>query len=358
MTASTPVAVGCAVGIPVGVGIIVAVFFWFNLQKRYKEEEKNDKELERAIYDESGFVSFDNFGPLRDSKDEEALTGAELKNPDHTSGSSEGSAHPEEKGDGKSQDQGHPSLGKKNSKYYVPAYRRRINLLQVRNNSYGNNTKQKSIVDLSSTNNSSNVSLSSSQRHITKRQISVYDQMVPVIADEGLNFFADPSSDTNTSNDQNKSSMSELKHNARQSSNENLIRNLQNQDFGSYYPRRASSSYLNGNISNASFHTRNSSITSMNKPDALEDVFATPKSAVLSQLQSTFGKDDEESDDCHSVKESRPAATDKEDKNLYKLQNNYDVGNIREITEEDQYENEFTNYSESKREFIESLRPK
>ena len=195
-------------------------------------------------------------------------------------------------------------------------------------------------------------------RHITKRQISVYDQMVPVIADDGPNFFTDPSSDTNTSNDQNKPSMTDFKHNIRQSSNENLIRNLQNQDFGSYYPRRASSSFLNGNISNTSFHTRNSSITSVNKPDALEDVFATPKSAALSHLPSTSDKNSEESDDCNSVKGAVSAKADKETKDLYKLQNNYDVGNIGEIAEEDQYENEFTNYSQSKREFIESFRPK
>lgn len=149
-------------------------------------------------------------------------------------------------------------------------------------------------------NNSSNVSLSSSQQHITKRQISVYDQMVPVIADEGANFFSDPSSDNaNINNVQNKPSVIELKNNARQSSNENLIRNLQNQDFGSY-PRRASSSNLNGNISNTSFHTRDSSITSVNKADALEDVFATPKSGAPSQLPSTFDRNNEDSDDRRS----------------------------------------------------------
>ncbi|CAI4045636.1 hypothetical protein N7582_003626 [Saccharomyces uvarum] len=357
MTDNTSIAVGCAVGIPVGVGIIVAVVFWFNLQKRYKEEEKNDKELERAIYDESGFVSFDNFGPLRDSKDDAGLTSAELKNPDHTSGSSEGSAHPEEKNDGKSQEREHP-LGKKNSKYYVPAYRRKINSLQVRNNNYSNKAKQKSIVDLPSMNNSSNVSLSSSQQHITKRQISVYDQMVPVIADEGANFFSDPSSDNaNINNVQNKPSVIELKNNARQSSNENLIRNLQNQDFGSY-PRRASSSNLNGNISNTSFHTRDSSITSVNKADALEDVFATPKSGAPSQLPSTFDRNNEDSDDRRSGDDDKVATMDKDNGDLYKLQNNYDMSNIGEIAEEDQYENEFTNYSQSKREFIESLRPK
>lgn len=86
-------------------------------------------------------------------------------------------------------------------------------------------------------------------------------------------------------------------------------------------------------------------------------MFATPKSAAQSQLPNTFDKDNEGMDADHSVKDSRSAITDK-DKDLYKLQNNYDVGNIGEIAEEDQYENEFTNYSQSKREFIESLRPK
>lgn len=143
----------------------------------------------------------------------------------------------------------------------------------------------------------------------------------------------------------------------RQSSNENLIRNLQNQDFGSY-PRRASSSNLNGNISNTSFHTRDSSITSVNKADALEDVFATPKSGAPSQLPSTFDRNNEDSDDRRSGDDDKVATMDKDNGDLYKLQNNYDMSNIGEIAEEDQYENEFTNYSQSKREFIESLRPK
>jgi hypothetical protein len=42
----------------------------------------------------------------------------------------------------------------------------------------------------------------------------------------------------------------------------------------------------------------------------------------------------------------------------YDLKNNYDLANEGEIQEEDQYENEFTNYSENKRAFIEGLRPK
>lgn len=40
MTASTSVAVGCAVGIPVGVGVIIAVCFWFNLQKDTRGRNK------------------------------------------------------------------------------------------------------------------------------------------------------------------------------------------------------------------------------------------------------------------------------------------------------------------------------
>ncbi|CCH43005.1 hypothetical protein BN7_2552 [Wickerhamomyces ciferrii] len=42
----------------------------------------------------------------------------------------------------------------------------------------------------------------------------------------------------------------------------------------------------------------------------------------------------------------------------YDLKNNYTVDNEDEIQEEDQYENEFTNYSENKRAYIDSLRPK
>lgn len=42
----------------------------------------------------------------------------------------------------------------------------------------------------------------------------------------------------------------------------------------------------------------------------------------------------------------------------YDLKNNYKVENEHEIQEEDQYENEFTNYSENKRAYIDSLRPK
>ena len=46
-----------------------------------------------------------------------------------------------------------------------------------------------------------------------------------------------------------------------------------------------------------------------------------------------------------------------EGKDIYRLQNNYDPENITQIEEEDQYENEFTNYRENKRTFIDSMKP-
>lgn len=55
---------------------------------------------------------------------------------------------------------------------------------------------------------------------------------------------------------------------------------------------------------------------------------------------------------------ARTASASSMENDEYDLKNNYNVDNHHEIQEEDQYENEFTNYSESKRAFIDGLRPK
>lgn len=59
-----------------------------------------------------------------------------------------------------------------------------------------------------------------------------------------------------------------------------------------------------------------------------------------------------------SMNRSSSASTMQYTDDEYDLKNNYDLANEGEIQEEDQYENEFTNYSENKRAFIEGLRPK
>lgn len=328
-------AVGCAVGIPIGLGVLVAAIFWTRLQRRYKREAEQDKELEEVIRDDNASISFHNVGALHHSHAWEEKNGVanDISNDDSEmfdeqkaamqhavgSGSSEGSASHEEKLSGsrkgsKGKQQENPPRRK--SKHYVPAYRRKINSLQA----------NLSPNDGTSTVNSSNTSLTSSQQ-IAKRQVSMYDQMVPVVASEKQGIF-DQTDDKE-----------------RQSSNEHLIKNLNNQDYGSYYPRRASSSSLNhlhiNDHSTSSFHTRASSMNSGLKVSApSENVFATPKHE---HAMSESAKDDEK--------------LEKQD-DVYLLKNNYDIMNTNEIAEEDQYENEFTNYSENKREFIDSLRPK
>lgn len=338
-------AVGCAVGIPIGLGVLIALCFWVRLQKRYKREEKEDKELENVLQDNAS-ITFGNLESLKQTGawDAKKPVSSEIMNNDSAvfddhkasdhhilgSGSSDGSMSHEEKlpTNAAGNDKGRNNRDqpqRRDTKLYVPAYRRKINSLQ-------NKLAQNSGNAASSTNNSSNTSLTSSQK-ISQRQLSVYDQMIPVATSENLGLFEDPDEKGHLS------------------SNDNLIRNLNNQDFGSY-PRRASSSSLSQlhsiNHSSSSFHTRASSMNSAIKlaPPA-ENIFSTPKSEKA--LSNNKSKNEERSE--------RPDKHDKHD-DVYVLKNNYDITNSSEIAEEDQYENEFTNYSENKREFINSLRPK
>lgn len=339
-------AVGCAVGIPIGLGIVVALFFWARLQRRFKKEEEQDKELENVLQDNAS-ITFGNLESLKQpgswgnkkhsssevtNEDTEAFDAHDQKASEHHilgSGSSDGSMSHEEKlsANAAGNDKGRNSKEqpqRQNSKLYVPAYRRKINSLQSKLPQNAGN----------STTNSSSTSLTS-QQQAPKRQLSVYDQMIPVVEPDPQGIFDDADDKDN------------------QSSNDNLIKNLNNQDFGSY-PRRPSSSSLSQlhstNHSASSFHTRASSINSSVRPGPpAENIFATPKSdKVLANK---------------SRNEDKVEKQDKQDKqvkpdDVYLLKNNYDITNSSEIAEEDQYENEFTNYSENKREFIDSLRPK
>lgn len=326
---SVSIAVGCAVGIPIGTGMLVAFFFWVRLQRRYRKEEQQDKELEDVIRNDNGFISFDNLETLQESQawknkshigndDPEVFEERKLPDQHVGSGSSDGSGSHDEKishitgqqDKGKTVQQ-QPQRG--NSKHYVPAYRRKINAVR------------QSTMDGSSTNNSSTASLDSSQK-VAKRQISIYDQMIPVAVSDERGLFTEQDAKD------------------RQLSNDNLIKNLNSQNLGSYYPRRASSSSLTQlnttNHSGSSFHTRASSVNSLVKPSgSAENVFDTPKSEKTSNAIADYDKIEKPDD-------------------VYLLKNNYDILNTSEIAEEDQYENEFTNYSENKREFINTLRPK
>lgn len=338
---SVSIAVGCAVGIPIGVGLLVAFFFWCRLQRRFKREEKEDEELDHVIHDDNGYISFDNLETLQQHqthKEQAIWQNAEAPESNDSeifevrkisrqhivgSGSSDGSVSQEEKNahitgsqenirpsnqqhqqrEQEPKQEAQPSNNRK-SKYFVPAYRRKINAMQ-----------SKTVhIDGPSPNGSSNTSLISSQK-IPKKHINSYDQMIPV-ASSNLSPV-----DVN------------VEEKERSQSHENLIRNLHSQDYGSYPTRASSTSLTQLNTADASNSSLNSNARQGSSAD---NVFETPKSDRGLVSDEKLEKPED----------------------VYLLKNNYDIANTNEIAEEDQYENEFTNYTENKREFINSLRPK
>ncbi|AET39089.1 uncharacterized protein Ecym_4005 [Eremothecium cymbalariae DBVPG len=331
MVDATTVAVSFAVGLPVGLALIIAFGFWVKTQRRFKQEEK-DEEEHGSLHDEE--LSFMEANvPARKLaegqgcvKDAPEVFGEGRGGGRVVGGSaSEESTSNDEKLDTPDTDssgrQQKASGGAKrsNTKYYTPAYRRKINASLLQSTS-----RQPDEV---SATNSSAASLD------TERvQRSAFEQIVPVMCAESGTMLAAP--DISVFSD---------KHS--RNSSENLIRSLNNQDFGSYPKRRPSGTNINGlAVSSASLYSSNSRLPSSSTLNRLPHdenfgPFETPLSMKTSR--DIYGVD---------------GTAIKPD--IYMLKNNYDVTNSEEITEEDQYENEFTNYSENKREFIASLRPK
>lgn len=182
----TQTAVGCAVGIPIGVGIIIAAIFWVRLQRRFKKEMEDDKELEHAIYDESGFINFDNFDSLKQDHPGTTMTDLEL----HPTTSNDNNGNPAPPT--RSQRKGHANA-------YVPAYRKRINSMQVRAtrmSSFNNpSDSNNSLFNCKNPNNSSVTSMSESLQLQQQQQMhqqhqqgykqttmsNMYNQMVPMV---------------------------------------------------------------------------------------------------------------------------------------------------------------------------------
>ena len=202
---------------------------------------------------------------------------------------------------------------------YTPAYRR-----QIQSKMY---SVPKPFDDAAKSASTSITSVDMPKRQ--NSQVNVFDQMIPILPDNNFE-------STGNYSDEHES----LQTGKRNASNETLIKSINGLDMGAY-PKRGSSIQLSNNLlssrnSLSSLHTHISSPSSNSKP--IENVFDTPKSE---KIFNNFEHDQE--------------LTEPEQ---YQLQNNYDIKNSAHIAEEDQYENEFTNYSENKREFIDSLRPK
>lgn len=290
---SVSTAVGCAVGIPVGVGIIVGLIFWYRLQRRFKREERDDKELETEIYDEGSLINFDNINSWRvhpekemvmDKDDVMVNVSSSVKDSLSTSDRNVSDCNNE------------PNSSNK----YIPAYRKKIKSFQRKSSIH------MSHMDIP--NSASETYLTSSPAAVSEksRKLSVYDQMVPVSASSG---------EIKHESEQVIDDISST--NSKMPSKENLLKNLYSQDFGSYYPRRPSTSNLNYSTNESS--TSIISPTGSVRSDSLD--YSSPQRI---QPKKNLGFSDSKSD----------------------------------IIEEDQYDNEFTNYSTNKREFINNLTPK
>lgn len=321
---SVSIAVGCAVGIPIGVGVIIGFCFWLRLQRKFKREEEQDRELERAVYDESGYINFDNINSWKQQEQ-------------YVSSNDGSTSETNETDIDTSKDNLNGTYGnKKRSSKYIPAYRKKINTMQQ--------VPMPRHVNFDES-NSSVSSLPSSNPAFNKniRQVSVYDQMVPFVNSNG--------SISNNLQDLEKSSTLTDLTQPPPTHRGKLINSFQNQeiDLGSYYPRgKAPVAYLSKTTitppSNSYMSEKSATSSTISIPKAgslipnQENVFATPKSE-----KTAF-----EIPDINKELDSQ---------SVYELQNNYALENTNEITEEDQYENEFTNYSENRRQFIDSLRP-
>mgnify|MGYP003365681130 CR=1 FL=1 len=424
----TQVAVGCAVGIPIGVGIIIAAIFWLRLQRRFKKEMEDDKELEHAIYDESGFISFDNFDSLKQDKIRETTNDISRTNDTTITTTDQSSIT-------------HPRRNH-NSNVYIPAYRKKINSMHVKNtrmNSFNNvsETNSSEFGNQQNIHNSSMTSLSDLPPPHTYKQTSssqimsnIYDQMVPMV--ESLNnetYFSKPKDIMSSSNNSNivssatlqsqeiiNNSNSFLLNQSNNNNNNDQLKNLYHNsdlDLGSYYPRHPSSAAINDTNSTQGYNTdfinsygspsigshmfssgrsNNDSPRKRFLQNQNNNIFATPKTersgfdftSTINDTNSIEPKYNNHSKHLHNRSRSqnnvdlnsinnegtttgnlqynndqRSSDSDNEStkRNNYNLQNNYDVRNNNEIQEEDQYENEFTNYTENRRQFLDSLRP-
>lgn len=208
---SLSVAVGCAVGIPIAVAFLIALVFWGRLQRRFTNEYERDRDLENAINNDDILINFDVYQSLQDlssTLSDPTILKKETRNTENeVTGSSDDEVIENSKPIALVQN---PSNDKR--KYFIPAYRRNINSLQASNEHTPQVSCQSSL----------NVPVNDSL-------LNVYDQMIPFV--DNIPSGADAQKQKGVSKSTNRDKNS-------------LLKNINSQDFGSFYPGRESSSNL------------------------------------------------------------------------------------------------------------------
>ncbi|AMD23022.1 HHR253Cp [Eremothecium sinecaudum] len=313
MVETTIVAVVCAIGLPTVISALILGILWRRAQLRLRKEDEDG--IGGFIQRDSEILCTGDYKYLKNEIElkERMDYNGKLKDfgfgSEKLRSSTSGGSTSNEELRGTPDSAGYhmksasASVGRGTSKYFIPAYRRRFN--NSMSNQHINRAEDDSLAGSS---------ILSFDAHKTS---SLMEQMVPIITADNSGMFG--ASDMMCSD------------RASRTSNETLIKSLQTHDFGSYPKHKQSVPQLKCTFP---FTTTPSPLMS-----------GAPSTSSLNKLL----RADSSNEDCnHSV--------DRND--TYILNSNYQMTNNSEIMEEDQYENEFTNYSRSKREFIDMLRPK
>ena len=105
---------GCEVGIPIIMGIIISVFFWVHLRRKFKKEDESDIDLNRAVYDDDDvFINFQNGWSMQD----ESISKKNFDS-NHTGSNGMNNNTSDVLEHGVKED-------RKKRKYFIPAYKRR-----------------------------------------------------------------------------------------------------------------------------------------------------------------------------------------------------------------------------------------
>lgn len=306
---TTGLAVGLGIGIPVCVAILVLVYFFFKGKKRRDREdlEYNSSYIMKDINADISYETEDQLAMGRDAVSGSAVSDANgsntscFKSGETTSVSEDSDAVLQQQ---QQQQQTQP------------------NYPQQQHNSSNSNTNK-------------------ADKNKKRRFTPAYKQRIK------STYIATQSSTTTTSRNSSVSNLANLSPSKPPSVNLNES---------------------NSSIVSTSNHSNGTNFSSYNIPMNLNDQHSLSKALLQQQpppLQPPVPIRQQSHNSLSSLTGQRfrtdqelPATDDQQQQKPYDLKNNYDVSDDFQITEEDQYVNEFTNYEENKRAYIEELRPK
>ncbi|SSD60270.1 uncharacterized protein SCODWIG_02031 [Saccharomycodes ludwigii] len=364
MGTSTSVTVGCAIGIPCAVAVVLALAFWIKMQERFKKELREDDG-----HSLNGDLVISNINDLKEYYNNNNNSTQQMLD-DTDDHKTDSIIKPNN------------TLKRSSSSRYVPAYRRNMvknmyeqyyptNFNSNEELKLGNHTDN-STENINNAENKNNPPENNKQHMIMNNSI-LYDTYVPIFKDTDKDSIA---LDTLSKDPEQQHHTSQLT--TPYTSTENmLVRNLNSQDYGNYYPRHPSTSSHNlqkvgsyPSLKDSSSITRHnsykmqtkSSIRNLKKHDdnVSSTTYLVPdhtSGSNSSKIRDNFN-DKRESifDDENQISDNLSIQSSlRENSNpVIGPVGDHNIEQASTIEEEDQYENDYTNYSQNKKDFIDS----